>query len=94
MVASVEVDACFAENASASGCCELRDSEKDATCYRKPRLDSLAAPELSAIRLMITGRPNKAISTELEISMRTVDRRRSIVQEKMRLIPHQNSLGL
>ena len=49
------------------------------------RLDSLSEAEMSVLELMIEGRPNKVISTELEISMRTVDRRRSIVLEKMRV---------
>ncbi|MFT5324475.1 MAG: two-component system response regulator FixJ [Planctomycetaceae bacterium] len=49
------------------------------------RLDSLSEAEMSVLELMIAGRPNKVISTELEISMRTVDRRRSIVLEKMRV---------
>jgi len=49
------------------------------------RLDSLSKAEMNVLELMIAGRPNKVISTELEISMRTVDRRRSIVLEKMRV---------
>ena len=49
------------------------------------RLDSLSPPEMSVLELMVAGRPNKVISTELEISMRTVDRRRSIVLEKMQV---------
>lgn len=49
------------------------------------RLDSLSEAEMNVLKLMIAGRPNKVISTELEISMRTVDRRRSIVLEKMRV---------
>ena len=49
------------------------------------RLDSLSEAEMSVLELMIAGRPNKVISTELEISMRTVDRRRSIVLEKMQV---------
>lgn len=49
------------------------------------RLDSLSEGEMSVLRLMIAGLPNKVISTELEISMRTVDRRRSIVLEKMQV---------
>lgn len=47
------------------------------------RLDSLTEGEMGVLKLMIAGRPNKVISTELEISMRTVDRRRSVVLEKM-----------
>lgn len=49
------------------------------------RLDSLSPPEMSVLELMVAGRPNKVISTELEISMRTVDRRRSIVLKKMQV---------
>lgn len=49
------------------------------------RLDSLTEAEMSVLELMIAGRPNKVISTDLEISMRTVDRRRSIVLEKMQV---------
>ena len=33
--------------------------------------------------MVVDGRPNKAIATTLNISMRTVDRRRSSVFEKM-----------
>ena len=49
------------------------------------RLNSLTDAEMSVLELMIAGRPNKVISTELEISMRTVDRRRSTVLEKMQV---------
>lgn len=49
------------------------------------RLDSLTEAEMRVLELMIAGRPNKVISTDLEISMRTVDRRRSIVLEKMQV---------
>lgn len=47
------------------------------------RLDTLTPDELQVMELMIAGSPNKTISTECDISMRTVDRRRSIVLEKM-----------
>jgi FixJ family two-component response regulator len=49
------------------------------------RLASLLEGEMDVLELMIAGQPNKVISTELEISMRTVDRRRSIVLEKMQV---------
>ena len=49
------------------------------------RLASLSDDEMGVLELMIAGEPNKVISTELEISMRTVDRRRSIVFEKMQV---------
>jgi FixJ family two-component response regulator len=63
---------------------ENRDRAAELSSIQK-RLDSLSAAELSVLELMIAGRPNKVISTELEISMRTVDRRRSIVLEKMKV---------
>lgn len=47
------------------------------------RVNSLQPDEYGVMRLMIQGKPNKTIASELEISMRTVDRRRSIVLEKM-----------
>lgn len=47
------------------------------------RLDSLQPDEYGVMTLMIQGKPNKTIAAELEISMRTVDRRRSAVLEKM-----------
>ena len=49
------------------------------------RLASLSEGEMAVLELMIAGQPNKVISTELEISMRTVDRWRSIVLEKMQV---------
>jgi len=49
----------------------------------RQRLDSLQPDEYGVMRLMIQGQPNKTIAAELEISMRTVDRRRSAVLEKM-----------
>lgn len=61
-----------------------RERTRQLTSIRQ-RLDTLTDEEMSVLRLMICGRPNKVISTELEISMRTVDRRRSIVLEKMQV---------
>lgn len=63
---------------------ENRDRAAELNSIQR-RLDSLSPPELSVLELMIAGRPNKVISTELEISIRTVDRRRSIVLEKMQV---------
>ena len=63
---------------------ENRDRTLQLISIRK-RLDSLSHEEMSVLELMIAGRPNKVISTELDISMRTVDRRRSIVLEKMQV---------
>lgn len=47
------------------------------------RIDALNDDERAVMMLMIHGKPNKAIAAELGISMRTVDRRRSAVLEKM-----------
>lgn len=63
---------------------ENRDRAAELDSIQK-RLNCLSPGEMSVLKLMITGRPNKVISQELEISMRTVDRRRSVVLEKMRV---------
>ncbi|MBC8290059.1 MAG: response regulator transcription factor [Planctomycetes bacterium] len=47
------------------------------------RLNSLTDDEQQVLQMVIDGKPNKAIATTLSISMRTVDRRRSSVFEKM-----------
>jgi FixJ family two-component response regulator len=47
------------------------------------RLESLQPDEYGVMKLMIEGKPNKSIASELEISMRTVDRRRNVVLQKM-----------
>lgn len=47
------------------------------------RLSELTAEERHVMRLMVGGLSNKAISAELACSMRTVDRRRSRVLEKL-----------
>ncbi|MDA0282881.1 MAG: response regulator [Planctomycetota bacterium] len=61
-----------------------RDRDAEIRSIQK-RLNSLTLGEMSVLELLVKGRPNKAISTQLEISMRTVDRRRSIVLEKMQV---------
>jgi FixJ family two-component response regulator len=47
------------------------------------RLATLTEDELRVMECMLTGQPNKAIAHRLELSMRTVDRRRQAVLEKM-----------
>jgi two-component system response regulator FixJ len=47
------------------------------------RLETLAYEEYQVMQLMVDGLPNRLIAEELGISMRTVDRRRSAVLEKM-----------
>ena len=61
---------------------ELR-AERDETVLIQKRLDSLTADEFRVAHLLVDGATNKAVSEDMEISMRTVDRRRSIVLGKM-----------
>jgi two-component system response regulator FixJ len=51
----------------------------------RERLASLSAEEERILGLMIEGRANKAIARELNASMRTIDRRRRNVLEKMKV---------
>lgn len=61
---------------------ELRE-QRDETARIQKRLDSLSSDEFRVVHLLAEGATNKAISEDLEISMRTVDRRRSTVLDKM-----------
>jgi FixJ family two-component response regulator len=47
------------------------------------RLATLSDDERRVMECMLTGQPNKAVAHRLELSMRTVDRRRQAVLEKM-----------
>jgi FixJ family two-component response regulator len=47
------------------------------------RLSTLSDDERRVMDCMLTGQPNKAVAHRLELSMRTVDRRRQAVLEKM-----------
>lgn len=47
------------------------------------RLATLSLDERRVMDCMLTGQPNKAVAHRLELSMRTVDRRRQAVLEKM-----------
>lgn len=47
------------------------------------RLATLSDDERRVMDCMLTGQPNKAVAHRLELSMRTVDRRRQSVLEKM-----------
>ena len=47
------------------------------------RLATLSEDERRVMECMLTGQPNKAVAHRLELSMRTVDRRRQTVLEKM-----------
>jgi len=49
----------------------------------RQRLESLTEDERQVMDCMLTGQPNKAIAHRLRLSMRTVDRRRQAVLEKM-----------
>lgn len=49
----------------------------------RDRLQALSLDERRVMECMLTGQPNKAVAHRLELSMRTVDRRRQAVLEKM-----------
>jgi len=49
----------------------------------RERLATLSEDECRVMECMLTGQPNKAVAHRLELSMRTVDRRRQAVLEKM-----------
>jgi len=47
------------------------------------RLNNLTVGEVQVMNLMLEGKPNKAIAATLDVSMRTIDRRRRSVLDKM-----------
>jgi FixJ family two-component response regulator len=47
------------------------------------RLAALSDEELQILRLLVTGKPNKAVASELNLGLRTVERRRQQILEKM-----------
>jgi FixJ family two-component response regulator len=49
----------------------------------RERLDSLTAREVEVLRGLIEGKPSKIISTELSISVKTVDVHRASIKEKL-----------
>jgi two-component system response regulator FixJ len=60
-----------------------RRSEQQNTLSIISRFQQLTVEERQALDLMLTGLPNKAIALRLDVSMRTVDRRRRTVMSKM-----------
>ena len=58
-------------------------SEQQSTLSIISRFQQLTVEERQALDLMLTGLPNKAIALRLDVSMRTVDRRRRTVMSKM-----------
>jgi FixJ family two-component response regulator len=61
---------------------ERWEQKHDAESVRE-RLSTLTDNERSVMECMLAGQPNKAIAHRLDLSMRTVDRRRQAVLEKM-----------
>jgi len=51
----------------------------------RQRLETLTEDERRVMDLIFSGKPGKAIAAELRVSMRTVERRRSIILDKMRV---------
>ena len=62
---------------------ERRDRRRKENRDVARRIQSLSEEERQVMDLMVAGGPNKLISTTLSMSMRTVDRRRKAVLEKM-----------
>jgi FixJ family two-component response regulator len=58
--------------------------QHDETASIQARLETLNSEEYLVMQLIADGLPNREIADDLGISMRTVDRRRSTVIEKMR----------
>ena len=57
--------------------------QRDETTSIQARLETLTHEEYLVLQSMADGLPNRKVAENLEISMRTVDRRRSTVMEKM-----------
>lgn len=51
----------------------------------RARLDQLSPRENEVLRLVVAGKPNKAIAHQLEISIKTVEHHRSNLMKKMRV---------
>ena len=49
------------------------------------RLQTLSEEEQQVLQFMLSGEPNKIISSKLDLSMRTVDRRRQTILKKMQV---------
>ena len=60
-----------------------RYHKRQATNAVQQRLDALSDQERSVMKLMLKGESNKGICRKLDLSMRTVDRRRHLILEKM-----------
>lgn len=58
-------------------------AQRDETDSIQARVDTLTADEYRAMDLIARGASNREISEDLEVAMRTVDRRRRAVLEKM-----------
>jgi len=62
-----------------------RHRQADFVADVRARLASLTEDEQQVLEMIVDGHPNKAVATDLDISMRTVDRRRRVVFEKMQV---------
>jgi two-component system response regulator FixJ len=60
-------------------------NKQQAAVSVQQRLQMLSSEEDAVMQLMLAGKPNKCISSKLDLSMRTVDRRRQAVLTKMQV---------
>lgn len=58
---------------------------KQADMSVRQRLESLTEEEQTIMKLLLTGEANKGVSSKLDLSMRTVDRRRQSILKKMQV---------
>lgn len=49
------------------------------------RLDALTEGEMDVVRQIVQGRSNKAVATDLDVSIRTIENRRKRIYEKMNI---------
>jgi two-component system response regulator DctR len=60
-----------------------RRQKRDEQAGRRQRLDSLTDKERDVLRMIVAGRPNKAMANQLSASLRTVENRRREVFRKL-----------
>jgi FixJ family two-component response regulator len=63
---------------------QTRDAERKQRADIEGRLASLTEDEVSVLRRLLQGHPNKSIAADLDLGLRTVELRRSNIMRKMK----------